>query len=128
MFSPLLALALSILPLASAFAQGPATQVAFAGKVTAISDSSITIRNKGVEKKLAIDSQTPVVDAANISEIKVGQIVAVRTDESGAKAVLIRAKWSHDAAGSSQASASASAATPGATATPKAAADSAEKN
>jgi hypothetical protein len=72
---------------------------AFAGKVLAISDSSITIRNKGASKTLAIDANTPVTDATGIADIKVGQIVAVRTDESGAKAVLIRAKWDDETAG-----------------------------
>jgi hypothetical protein len=81
------------------WAQNTGDAKAFAGKVLAISDSSITIRSKGVSKTLAIDANTPVTDATGIADIKVGQIVAVRTDESGAKAVLIRAKWDNETAG-----------------------------
>jgi len=90
----LLALAPSLM-----LAQEVATPRAFAGKVLAISDSSITIRSKGVSKTLAIDANTAVTDATGIADIKGGQIVAVRTDESGAKAVLIRAKWDDETAG-----------------------------
>ena len=98
-FRTFLAISLLAFFACTGWAQITGDTKAFAGKVLAISDSSITIRNKGVNKTLAIDANTPVTDATGIADIKVGQIVAVRTDESGAKAVLIRAKWDDQTAG-----------------------------
>lgn len=88
----LLALFLLALAPSLAFAQNSTPQ-AFAGKVTAVSGTSITIMYRGQPKPLSIDASTVIKDAANISEIKVGQIVAVRTDFTFAKASLIRAQW-----------------------------------
>jgi len=79
-------------------AQEAATPNAFAGRVTEISDTSISIKRLDQIKTLAIDSSTQILDAANISEIQVGQIVAVRIDASGTKASLIRAKWNQSTA------------------------------
>jgi hypothetical protein len=82
---------LSIAP-SWAFAQNSTPQ-AFAGKVTAVSENSITVTHRGQPKTLSVDASTTITDAANISEIQVGQIVGVRTDFAGTKAVTIRAKW-----------------------------------
>jgi|GEM_PF-7058915 hypothetical protein len=77
-----------------AFAQNSTPQ-AFAGKVTAVSENSITVTHRGQPKTLSVDASTAISDATNISEIQVGQIVGVRTDVTGTKALMIRAKWYH---------------------------------
>jgi hypothetical protein len=66
---------------------------AFAGEVTAISETSVSVKTDTGDKTVAIDSGTSFVDATGVAVIKVGQQIAIRSDAAETKAILIRGKW-----------------------------------